>query len=41
MSVMERMRHSQIQITQKCLPTLPDTDQRNLHALTRTQDRRS
>jgi integrase len=37
MSVMERMGHSQIQTTQKYLHTLPDTDQRNLDALTRIQ----
>jgi hypothetical protein len=40
MSVMERMGHSQIQTTQKYLHTLPDTDQRNLDALTRVQTRR-
>ena len=39
-SVMDRMGHSQIQTTQKYLHTLPDTDQRNLDALTRIQDRR-
>jgi integrase len=39
MSVMERMGHSQIQTTQKYLHTLPDTDQRNLDALTRVQTR--
>jgi len=39
-SVMERMGHSQIQTTQKYLHTLPDTDQRNLDALTRIQSRR-
>ena len=39
MSVMERMGHSQIQTTQKYLHTLPDTDQRNLDALTRIQSR--
>src|SRR3954452_13764416 len=39
-SVMERMGHAQIQTTQKYLHTLPDTDQRNLDALTRIQDRR-
>jgi len=38
-SVMERMGHSQIQTTQKYLHTLPDTDQRNLDALTRVQTR--
>jgi integrase len=37
-SVMDRMGHAQIQTTQKYLHTLPDTDQRNLDALTRTQD---
>jgi integrase len=37
-SVMERMGHSQIQTTQKYLHTLPDTDQRNLDALTRIQN---
>ena len=40
-SVMERMGHAQIQTTQKYLHTLPDTDQRNLDALTRIQDRRT
>lgn len=39
MSVMERMGHAQIQITQKYLHTLPDTDQRNLDALSRVQHR--
>jgi site-specific recombinase XerD len=39
MSVMDRMGHSQIQTTQKYLHTLPDTDQRNLDALSRTQNR--
>ncbi len=39
-SVMERMGHSQIQTTQKYLHTLPDTDQRNLDALSRVQTRR-
>lgn len=38
--VMERMGHSQIQTTQKYLHTLPDTDQRNLDALSRIQNRR-
>ena len=38
-SVMDRMGHSQIQTTQKYLHTLPDTDQRNLDALSRTQNR--
>jgi integrase len=38
-SVMERMGHSQIQTTQKYLHTMPDTDQRNLDALTRIQNR--
>ena len=38
-SVMDRMGHTQIQTTQKYLHTLPDTDQRNLDALTRTQGR--
>ena len=38
-SVMDRMGHSQIQTTQKYLHTLPDTDQRNLDALTRVQNR--
>ncbi|MEZ0579104.1 tyrosine-type recombinase/integrase [Nocardioides sp. MH1] len=38
-SVMERMGHSQIQTTQKYLHTLPDTDQRNLDALNRIQNR--
>ena len=36
-SVMDRMGHAQIQTTQKYLHTLPDADQRNLDALTRTQ----
>ena len=36
---MGRMGHSQIQTTQKYLHTLPDTDERNLDALTRTQQR--
>ena len=40
-SVMDRMGHSQIQTTQKYLHTLPDTDQRNLDALSRVQTRRS
>jgi hypothetical protein len=39
MSVMDRMGHAQIQTTQKYLHTLPDTDQRNLDALTRVQGR--
>jgi integrase len=39
-SVMERIGHSQIHTTQKYLHTLPDTDQRNLDALTRIQSRR-
>jgi len=34
--VMDRMGHAQIQATQKYLHTLPDTDQKNLDALTRT-----
>jgi integrase len=34
--VMDRMGQAQIQTTQKYLHTLPDTDQRNLDALTRT-----
>jgi hypothetical protein len=38
-SVMDRMGHAQIQTTQKYLHTLPDTDQRNLDALTRIQGR--
>jgi site-specific recombinase XerD len=38
-SVMDRMGHAQIQTTQKYLHTLPDTDQRNLDALTRIQRR--
>jgi hypothetical protein len=33
------MGHSQIQTTQKYLHTLPYTDQRNLDALTRIQNR--
>jgi site-specific recombinase XerD len=33
--VMDRMGHAQIQTTQKYLHTLPDTDQKNLDALTR------
>ena len=36
-SVMDRMGHAQIQTTQKYLHTMPDTDQRNLDALTRMQ----
>ena len=36
-SVMDRMGHAQIQTTQKYLHTLPDTDQRNLDALSRSQ----
>lgn len=39
-SVMERMGHSQIKTTQKYLHTLPDTDQRNLDALSRIQNRK-
>ena len=38
-SVMDRMGHAQITTTQKYLHTLPDTDQRNLDALTRIQNR--
>lgn len=38
-SVMDRMGHSQVQTTQKYLHTLPDTDQRNLDALIRVQNR--
>ena len=37
--VMDRMGHAQIQTTQKYLHTLPDTDQKNLDALTRMTDR--
>ena len=33
--VMDRMGHAQIQTTQKYLHSLPDTDQKNLDALTR------
>jgi integrase len=33
--VMDRLGHAQIQTTQKYLHTLPDTDQKNLDALTR------
>ena len=36
-SVTDRMGHAQIQTTQKYLHTLPDTDQRNLDALSRNQ----
>ena len=36
-SVMDRMGHAQIQTTRKYLHTMPDTDQRNLDALTRMQ----
>lgn len=36
-SVMDRMGHAQIQTTQKYLHGLPDADQKNLDALTRTQ----
>jgi site-specific recombinase XerD len=39
--VMERMGHAQIQTTQKYLHTLPDTDKKNLDALTRVAGRRS
>ena len=39
-SVMERMGHSLTQTTQKYLHTLPDTDQRNLDALSRVQTKR-
>ena len=35
MSVMDRMGTPRFQTTQKYLHTLPDTDQRNLDALTR------
>jgi integrase len=38
--LMDRMGHSQIQTTQKYLHTMPDTDQRNLDALARVQNRR-
>jgi integrase len=38
-SVMDRMGHAQIQTTQKYLHTLPDTDQKNLDALTRMTGR--
>ena len=37
--VMERMGHAQIQTTQKYLHTLPETDQRNLDALSRIAGR--
>ena len=37
--VMDRMGHAQIQTTQKYLHTLPDTDQKNLDALTRMTGR--
>ena len=37
--VMDRMGHAQIQTTQKYLHTLPDTDQKNLDALTRIAGR--
>ena len=37
--VMDRMGHAQIQTTQKYLYTLPDTDQKNLDALTRMTGR--
>jgi site-specific recombinase XerD len=33
--VMDRMRHAQIQTTQKYLHALPDTDQKNLDAFER------
>ena len=33
--VMDRVGHAQIQTTQKYLHSLPETDQKNLHALTR------
>jgi integrase len=39
--VMDRMGHAQIQTTQKYLHTLPDTDQKNLDALTRMTAGRS
>jgi site-specific recombinase XerD len=37
--VMDRMGHAQIQTRQKYLHTLPDTDQKNLDALTRMTGR--
>ena len=37
-SVMDRMGHTHIQTTQKYFHTLPDTNQRNLDALTRIQE---
>jgi site-specific recombinase XerD len=37
--VMDRMGHAQIQTTQKYLHALPDTDQKNLDALTRMTGR--
>ena len=37
--VMDRTGHAQIQTTQKYLHTLPDTDQKNLDALTRMTGR--
>ncbi len=39
--VMDRMGHAQIQTTQKYLHTLPDTDQKNLDALSRIANRRT
>jgi hypothetical protein len=36
---MDRMGHAQIQTTQKVAHTLPDTDQKNLDALTRITGR--
>ena len=39
-SVMDRMGHSQIQTTQKYLHALPDSDQKNLDALSRIAGRR-
>jgi len=39
-SVMERMGHAQIQITQKYLHALPEADRKNLDALARARRRR-
>jgi len=38
---MERLGHAQIQMTQKYLRTLPESDQKNLDAFSRIADRRS
>jgi len=38
--VMDRMGHAQIQTTQRYLHTLPDTDQKNLDALSRINQKK-